>query len=97
KLSTNRSNEPSCFTAWRLFVSRGNAHGSLKSPAYSRISITLNRKRESQHHVSGCCASRSRLRFPACHSTGERMAAYQKSDQRRAYLCAGGLRKRAVG
>jgi hypothetical protein len=28
--------------------------------------------------------------------TGDRMAAYRKLDQRRVYLCAGGLRKRAA-
>ena len=39
-------------------------YGSLKSPACSCVSITLpaHRKRESQHHVSGCYALRSRLR-----------------------------------
>ena len=38
-----------------------------------------HRKRESQHHVSGCCASRSRLRYPACHTTADRIAARRKS------------------
>src|SRR5262249_22671880 len=40
--STNRSNGPSCFTAWRLFVSNGDAHHSLKSPLCSCVSITLS-------------------------------------------------------
>ena len=46
---TNPRNEPSCITAWRLFVSRRYAHGSLKSPACSCVSITPHRtvKRES--------------------------------------------------
>src|SRR5262245_43248673 len=39
--STNRRNEPSCFTALRLFVSRGAAHHSLNSPSCSCVSITV--------------------------------------------------------
>src|SRR5438067_7427383 len=44
-----------------------------------------DRKRESQHHVNGCCASRSRLHYPTCHTTADRRAAQRKSDQRRVY------------
>src|SRR5262249_22034355 len=36
----------------------------------------------------------TRLHHRACPTTADRMAAHRKSDQRRVYLCAGGLRKR---
>src|SRR4030095_4585538 len=55
-------------------------------------------KRGSQHHVSGCDVSRIRLHWwphSAHRTSAYRMGAYQKSDQRRVYLSAGGLRKGA--
>ena len=46
-----------------------------------------HRKRESRHHVNGCCALRSRLHYPACHTTADRVVARRKLDRRRVYLC----------
>ena len=56
-------NQPSRFTAWRLFVSRAlTLTTSLKSPACSRLSITLplHRKRGSRHDATGSRIWRSR-------------------------------------
>jgi hypothetical protein len=48
-------------------------------------------------HVNGCFALRSRLHYRSRRTTVDRMAAHRKSGRRRADLCAGGLRKRALG
>src|SRR5262249_22649818 len=55
-----------------------------------------HRKRESQHHVTGCGAWRIRLRsrrHSAGNTTAARMAAHRKLDQRRDDICAVALRK----
>jgi len=64
---------------------------SLKSPLCCafRSRCQPNRKRESQHRVNGCCASRNRLRDLVCHTTNVQTSAHRKSDQRRVYLCEG--------
>ena len=51
-----------------------------------------HRKRESQHHVTGCGAWRIRLhsqRHSARRTTGDRRAAHRKSDRRRDDLLRG--------
>src|SRR5215471_8416552 len=76
---------------------------SLYSPFFEIASVFVcfdlvasgHRKRESRHHVNGCCASRNRLHYLACHTTADRTAAHRKSDRHHVYLCAGGFRKRA--
>ena len=61
-----------------------------------KLSCQRHHKRESQHDVIGCCASRSQLRYPARHTTADRTAAHRKSDRCRDDLCAVGLHRRAV-
>ena len=63
-----------------------------RTPAF-QSRCPLHRKRESQHHVNGCCASRNRLPRSGPHTTGNRTVARWKLDRRRAYLCGAGLRE----
>jgi len=61
------------------------------------LGCQLHRKRESQHHMSGCRTLRRRLHcwlHPAHRTTAARMAAHRKSDRRRVYLSMGESRKR---
>jgi len=68
---------------------------SFESSEWRADAFVITTYRRVPHHVNGCCAPRSRLHYPACRTTADRMVAYRKSDQRRDDLCAGGLRKRA--
>src|SRR5262245_60778592 len=52
---------------------------TLKIVRASRSRALCHQKREPQHHVNGCCTSRSQLHYPACHTTADRMAAHRKS------------------
>jgi hypothetical protein len=54
-------------------------------------------KRESQHHVNGCCASRTRLHYPACHTTVDRTGQHIGNEINPRLFLRGRLRKRASG
>src|SRR5262249_25299824 len=49
----------------------------------SQSRCSPHRKLESWHHVNDCCTSHSRLHYPACRTTADRMEAHRKSDRRR--------------
>jgi hypothetical protein len=64
-------------------------------PKRRQFGFPRARKRESQHHVTGCETSRIRLRHSVQSTTADRMAAHRKSDQRRACRCVAESRTHA--